>query len=103
MNKSRSCITGAKDGTIAISNLQSKELIYMFEDAHDSNFLLRILVSLTKNYKAAITCVSMMKDNNLLISSATDGSINVFDLERHERLHSYEEVHKSNYFDEKRD
>jgi len=36
----------------------------------------------------------MLKESNILVSSATDGSINVFDLERHERLHSYEEAHK---------
>ena len=78
------------DKTIKIFNLQSKQQLHHFVDAHTGNYALSICLF---TYIDGIMSVTVSKDSKLIVSGSADKSIKVFDIHSKQQVHHFVDAH----------
>jgi len=87
-----SCST---DKSIRLFDLDSKELVYKWTEAHNGNVgMLGVLFTFTVDDIYAIT---VTPNNKYIVSGSRDFSIKIFDLETKQLVHTFVHAHDSNY------
>jgi len=74
-------ISGSDDYSVKIYDLETREQVHQFKDAHQSDIL----------------ALAITPDNKFIISGSTDKVINIFDLHSKEQVHRFENAHASNF------
>jgi len=78
--------------SIKIHDIQTKQQVHKFEDAHSGNFL-RFLFLISSNVET-INSVVITSDDKFVISASSDKSIKIFDLNTKQQVHNFKDAHQ---------
>ena len=73
-------------------DVQTKQLLHHFTDAHTGIMTVVLLVCLTI-YVADVLSLALSGDDKLIFSGSKDKSIKIFDIETKQQLHQFENLH----------
>jgi len=85
-------VSASYDKSIKVFDLQTKQLVHHFRNAHEGN---DILFQSLINDLAVIPSVAVTPDNRYLVSGSSDGSIKVFDLHTKQQVRHFQNAHES--------
>jgi len=97
---SRYLISGSEDRSIKIFDLQTKQEVHHFENAHKS---MEIYIYEKFIFLGRVASVAVTSDDKYVVSGSWDKSLKVFDLQTRQQVHHFENAHKGmeNYIDYK--
>ena len=84
-------ICGTTFSSIKIFDLQTKQQVHHFENAHKG---MEIEIHYKLFFLVCITSVTVTPDDNYLISTSMDKSIKIFDLQTKQLVHHFDNVGK---------
>jgi len=84
---SKYIISGSYDKSIKVFDLQTKQQVHHFENAHEGTEISRPIINQSWDFISSMTVTS---DNIYIISGSYDGSIKVFDLQTKQLVHHFE-------------
>ena len=86
-------VSGSKDKSIKVFDLQTKEQLHHFAAAHISTFNL-ISTRYLSSFIEAVFSVAVSSDSRFVVSGSEDKSIKVFDLQTKQQLHHIPNAHQ---------
>jgi len=88
-------VSGSADHSMKLFDLQTKEQVHHFQDAHDSKFFERNqgLISCCLDWVVSLT---ITHDSRLIISGCYS-SMKIHDLQTKQQVHFFEDVHSGNF------
>ena len=91
-NDNKFIISGSEDESIKVFDLQTKQQLYHFANAHQSTIILILCHSCS--FIEAVLSVAVSSDNRFIVSGSSDKSIKVFDLQIKQQLHHFADAHQ---------
>ncbi len=93
----RYIISGSSDKSFKVFDLQTKQQVHHFENAHQGKYpLLRQDLFLILCLDA-VRSVAVTSNNKFIVSGSADKSIKVYNIETQQLIHHFENVHQGKY------
>ena len=94
-SNNRFIVSGSDDKSIKVFNLQTKQQLHHFADAHQGTIILLFLLPChSSSFIGGVNSVAMSSDNRFIVSGSDDKSIKVFDLQTNQQLHHFADAHQ---------
>ena len=91
----RVIVSGSRDKSIKVFNMQTKEQLHHFSKAHSGTSSLSLVCTLTSHLIDWILSVAISADGRFIVSGSRDKSMKVFDMHTKEQVHHFSNAHSS--------
>ena len=89
-------ISGSKDKSIKIFDVQTKELVHQFADVHNGKFSYDL--QSPKYNKGGVLSLSISLDGKYIVSGSEDKSLQLYNIHTNELVHQFLAAHEGIFF-----